>query len=68
MLLVQEKRKERGLTQQELAALSGVSQQSISLIERDPNSNPGIRTVNALARAMGLCLMDVFQPDTVPAA
>lgn len=68
MLLVREKRKEHGLTQQQLAQLSGVKQSTISLIEVDKHHNPGIYTVEAIARAMGLGIMDVYQPDTIPAA
>jgi transcriptional regulator with XRE-family HTH domain len=68
LLLVREKRKERGLSQKQLAQLSGVKQSTISMIETDDQRNPGIYTVEALARAMGLGLMDVYQPDTIPAA
>lgn len=68
MLLVREKRKERKLTQKQLAQLSGVKQSTISMIETDEQRNPGIYTVEALARAMGLGIMDVYQPDTIPAA
>ncbi len=66
MLYVREMRKMRKISQKELAAKSGVSQQSISQIERDPKSNPGIRTVEALAQAMGLGVMDLYQPDSTP--
>lgn len=66
MLLVREKRIERGLSQQKLAQLSGVKQSTISLIEVDKHHNPGIYTVEALARAMGLGVMDVYRPDTEP--
>lgn len=68
MLLVREKRKERGLSQKQLAQLSGVKQSTISMIETDAQRNPGIYTVEALARAMGLKLSDIYQPDTIPAA
>lgn len=68
MLLVREKRKERGLSQQQLAQLSGVKQSTISMIETDDKRNPGIYTVEALAFAMGLKLTDIYQPDTIPAA
>lgn len=68
MLLVRERRIERGLSQQQLAQLSGVKQATISMIETDERRNPGIYTVEAIARAMGLGIMDVYQPDTIPAA
>lgn len=66
MLLVREKRIERGISQQQLAQLSGVKQATISMIETDERRNPGIYTLEALARAMGLGVMDVYQPDAEP--
>lgn len=66
MLLVREKRKERGLSQKQLAQLSGVKQSTISMIETDDQRNPGIYTVEALAQAMGLGIMDLYQPDSTP--
>lgn len=67
MLYVKEKRIERGLSQKELSTLSGVTQQGISLIERRVLTNPGILTLEAIARAMGLKLSDIYKPDA-PAA
>lgn len=66
MLLVREKRKERGLSQKQLAQLSGVKQSTISMIETDDRRNPGIYTLEALAQAMGLGIMDLYQPDSTP--
>ena len=47
-----ELRKERGLSQQRLAALSGVNQSEISRIERG-NANPSQATLEAIARVFG---------------
>lgn len=66
MLLVRERRIERGLSQQQLAQLSGVKQATISMIETDERRNPGIYTLEALAQAMGLGIMDLYQPDSTP--
>lgn len=66
MLLVRERRIERGLSQQQLAQLSGVKQATISMIETDERRNPGIYTLEALAQAMGLGIMDLYQPDGTP--
>lgn len=66
MLLVRERRIERGLSQQQLAQLSGVKQATISMIETDERRNPGIYTLEALAQAMGLGVMDLYQPDSTP--
>jgi transcriptional regulator with XRE-family HTH domain len=66
LLLVRERRIERGLSQQQLAQLSGVKQATISMIETDERRNPGIYTLEALAQAMGLGIMDLYQPDSTP--
>jgi len=47
-----DRRKERGLTQQALSKLSGVRQSEISEIESG-SANPTVRTLNALAIALG---------------
>jgi len=45
-------RSEAGLTQEELAAKSGIRQETISRIERG-NASPSLRTLEALASALG---------------
>jgi DNA-binding XRE family transcriptional regulator len=50
-----ELRKERGITQQQLAALSGVNQSEISRIERG-SANPSQATLEAIARVFGRTL------------
>lgn len=54
-------RKERGLTQEQLAELSGLSQQYLSGLERG-RRNPTIVTVNELAVALGVSHLDLLQP------
>ena len=48
-------RNQKGLTQQDLSELSGITQADISRIERG-DRNPGIRTVQKLANAMGFSI------------
>lgn len=48
-----ERRRERHLTQKQLAALSGINQAEISRIERG-QSNPTTATLGALARALSV--------------
>lgn len=45
-------RQKRGLTQVQLAALSGVEQTNISFLERQKRPNPKWVTVDALAKAL----------------
>lgn len=54
------------LTQQQLAALSGVKQQAISLIERSPSPNVELKTARALVSALQkhvACDLDQVFPD-----
>ncbi len=51
--LIQAARRKQSLTQRELAALAGVSQQTISRIERGA-SDPGLRQLNGILRSVGL--------------
>ena len=63
MILLKQKREEKGLSQPELARLSGVSQQSISQIENGSNRNPGILTMIGLAIALECELRDLYKPE-----
>lgn len=54
-------RQERGLTQEQLAVLSGLSQQYISGLERG-RRNPTIVTVHELAVALGVSHLDLLRP------
>lgn len=55
-------RKERGITQEKLAELSGLSQQYISGLERG-NRNPTIVTVHELAVALQVSHLDLLTPE-----
>ena len=49
--IIEQKRKERGMTQQQLAAALGVSRQTI---------NPSILLAHAIARLFGTQIEDIF--------
>lgn len=51
---LREARDAAGLTQDELAARSGVAQATISSLERGTRTNPTIDTVARLAEALGI--------------
>jgi len=57
-------RGERGLTLEQLAALSGVSRSMISLIERQETS-PTAAVLNKLADALGISLPALFSGDVL---
>lgn len=54
-------RKEKGLTQERLSELSGLSQQYISDLERGKR-NPTIVTIYELAMAMKVAHLDLVSP------
>lgn len=53
-------RKERGLSQEELAELSGLDRTYISGIERGLR-NVALRNIEALAQALGVSMSDLFE-------
>ena len=55
-------RRRSGLTQQALAARSGIRQSVISRLERG-NGNPSVRTLQRLAEGMGMKLELTFVPE-----
>ena len=55
-------RKERGLTQEQLAERSGLSQQYLSGLERG-RRNPTIVTLFEIAAALGVSHVDLVKPD-----
>lgn len=55
-------RRARGLTQEQLEARSGFSQQYLSGLERG-RRNPTVVTVYELAQALGVSHLDLLQPD-----
>lgn len=63
MILLRQEREKKGLSQTELARLSGVKQQNISMIESGERKNPGIETLNALAMALECDLRDLYKPE-----
>ena len=55
-------RREQDLTQEELEARSGYSQQYLSGIERGKR-NPTVITIYELAQALGVSHMELMRPD-----
>lgn len=58
-------RREKGLTQEEVSAKSGLSQQYISDLERG-RRNPTVITLYELAEAIGVNHVDLVLPATRP--
>ena len=52
-------RKERGLTQQKLAVLSGISQRMIAYYESDELVNPPMEKIGAIAKALNVNFEDL---------
>jgi DNA-binding XRE family transcriptional regulator len=63
-LKFQQLRKDARLTQEELAAASGVARGSIQAIE-DGHANPKIKTLLALEKAMGSTLIEIATANTI---
>ena len=57
--IIEQKRKERGMTQQQLAAALGVSRQTIISLESG-KYNPSILLAHAIARLGGTQIEDIF--------
>lgn len=57
---IRELRKERGLSQEDLAELCGLDRTYISGIERGLR-NVALRNIEALAQALGVSLSDLFK-------
>jgi molybdate-binding protein/DNA-binding XRE family transcriptional regulator len=59
-------RQARGLSQQQLAAMAGVSRQAVSAVEAG-HSDPSLRVALGLAQALGLSVEELFGPgELVP--
>ena len=58
-LAMKEARKEKGLSQDDLATAVGVSRQTINAIEKG-DYNPTIRLCISICRVLGLTLNDLF--------
>lgn len=65
MILLEQERKKRNMSQQRLAEVSGVAQQTISKIENGESENPGIYTMYRLAWGLGCQLRDIYIPEGV---
>lgn len=63
MILLREKREQRGLTQFQLSQLSGVPQQTISAIESKVRTNPGIETIRLLCLALQCPIDEIVVED-----
>ncbi|QSB45684.1 helix-turn-helix transcriptional regulator [Tsuneonella flava] len=55
-------RRDRGLTQEDVEARSGFSQQYLSSLERGKR-NPTVITLYELAQALGVSHVELVQPD-----
>ena len=58
-------RQARGISQEQLAGMAGVSRQAVSAIETG-TTTPSLRLALALARALGLTVEETFGPGTPP--
>ncbi len=54
---IQQARERQGLTQRDLAARTGLSQQYLSLLERGDRTNPTLDTLMVLAKALDVSLL-----------
>ncbi len=63
MIRLKEARIAAGMTQQELSAISGVPQNTISTLESGKRTNPGIDTLIPLALALGKKVDDLLLYD-----
>ena len=64
--VLREARRKRGITQKELAQLSGITQPDISRFENG-RGNPSVKTLSCLARGMGMFL-DISFSEEPPAS
>lgn len=62
---LKEVREEKGITQEELERLSGVSRQTISAIENNPDYQAKSGTLIALAKAMETTVDKIFFAEAV---
>ena len=53
-------REERGLSQEKLSELSGVSRQTIVTLERNEAANATLNTLSNIARALGVPIDNIF--------
>lgn len=60
---LQELRNQKGLTQQQLAVAADLSVSAVSQIEQGTNTDPRMKTLKALARALGVTLDSLTSDD-----
>lgn len=61
---IKEIRKEKKITQQQLAKDLNITRQYISLLERKDNTTPpSLKVANAIATTLGECIYKVFDLD-----
>lgn len=63
MSILYKMRKKQQLTQQELAAISGVPQQTISSIEKGTRKSPRVGTLLKLSRALKCTVDDLIEEN-----
>ncbi|MBQ1215216.1 MAG: helix-turn-helix transcriptional regulator [Firmicutes bacterium] len=63
MIILHKMRKKRRLTQQQLATISGVSQQAISSIENGSRQSPSVETLYKLSRALKCTVDDLIEEN-----
>lgn len=63
MVKLEMMRKKRRLTQQQLASMSGVTQQAISKIEQGERKSPQISTLHKLALALKCTVDDLIESE-----
>ena len=63
--IIREKRRERGLSQEELAKRCGVSRQTVNAIENN-KYDPTLSLAFQLARELGTTVDGLFRPGTQP--
>ena len=62
---IKEERKKRGLTQEKLAELSGISNNFISYIESG-NKNASLKTIKRITDTLQITLSDLFSEMAIP--
>jgi len=67
MISIRELRLNKGMTQDELADVTGIKQATISDIERGKIKNPSVDTAIRLAKALTVSIEEIF-PVNKPAA
>lgn len=56
-------RRAKKMTQPQLAKSAGIAQSAVSGIETGEKKNPGIETVKALAKALGVSVADLLDGE-----